>query len=332
MTLNKSRVFITAGVLVGMLLASSTLFSYSVFEQRFKQLMKKAESGNKRAQYKVGVSYMRGTSINFDKQKALLWLKKAAAKGYVKAWYRLGQMHYDPKYGLKNYSLAFKWFAKAARKGHGGSQYYMALLYHKGKGVHKDIDYALVWANRARKNGVSEATRLLAVLNGKNNSTRSTRKQVRSSSPKPRKGRKTRHADVASPGKLDVRHQLVAGGWNEGDSPSDFVPSHSNKCENVNGKIRCTSKRLKETRPEYTADYKIVSLITNFNSKGSFTIKYRRNFIFVLPDDPDDPNPKVALPSTGLEDKVSVLECKMLAKSRIRCYKEDKSVVRFTKK
>ncbi len=275
---------------------------------------------------------MTGTSITFNKKKAMVWFKKAAAKGYVKAWYRLGQLHYEAKYEMRNYSAAHRWFSRAARKNHGVSQYYMALLYQAGRGVQKDLDYALIWANRAKKNGISDATRLITKLNKlTKKQTPTIQKVVRSTAPTPRKSRRKRRGDVAIPRNLGIRKILVSGGWNEGDMPSDYIPSHSNKCENVNSKIRCTSKRLKITRPAYIAHYRIVSLITNFGTKGAFTIKSRRNYLFILPDDPDDPAPTVDMPETGLEKKVSILDCKVLAKTRIRCYKKDKSVIRFTK-
>jgi len=334
MTLNKSRCYswlITIFTIATLFLSFvPEAYTYSVFEGRFEAQMKKANAGDTRAQYKMGVAYMRGTSNNFDKKKAIRWFNKAAAKGYAKAWFRLGQMHYDPKYGMRNYSIAFKWFAKAARKNHGVSQYYMALHYYHGRGVHKDIDYALIWANRAKKNGIGDASRLLKKLNSLARRVTPPVRQVVRSKPKPRVKRPKR-VDVAVPS-LSIRRVLTAGGWNQGNIPSDYVPSSSNKCVKVNTKIRCVSRRLKITRPAYVAHYRIVSLITNFKSRGVFTIKSRRKFLFILPEDPDDPNPNVDMPNTGMEDKIAVLNCKLLAKSHIRCYKADKTVIRFTKK
>ena len=334
MTLYKSRVLksvAATSTLVMLLFSVSMVFSYTVFEQRFKLLQKKAEAGDKRAQYKIGVAYMRGTSTNFDKVKAVKWFMKAAKKGYVKAWFRLGQINFEPRYGIKNYKTAFKWFTKAARKNHGVSQYYLALHYHLGKGVHKDIDYALVWANRAKKSGVSDARALLRKLNNKT-AVSIPVQRVRSSAPKPKKSRKSVRNDVASPRRLNVRRILVAGGWNEGDFPSNYIPSNSNKCIEINTKIRCTSKRLRRTHTDYTASYKLVSLISDFTSNGVFKIQTRYNYLFILPEDPDDPNPKTNMPSTGFSEKISVMNCKMIGKSRIRCHKADKSIIRFTKK
>lgn len=311
---------------------SPNTYSFSVFEERFNALKKKATAGNVRAQYKMGVSYMRGTSNAFDAKKAASWFKKAAAKGYAKAWYRLGQMSYESKYGMRNYTTAFKWFSKAARKNHGVSQYYVALHYHMGRGVKKDDEYALIWATRAKKSGVPDAAKLIPKLKLLVKSSPPVKRITRNTGPKPRKGKRKRVVDVATPKSLDIRGVLTAGGWKQGTSPSNYVPSRNNKCVKVNTKIRCLSKRLKITRPTYVAHYRIVSLITNFKSKGDFTIKYRRNFLFILPDNPDDPNPNINMPNVGMEDKIAVLNCKMLAKAHIRCYRDDKTVVRFTKK
>lgn len=329
--------------------SSSLVFSYTIFDQRNKQLLIKANAGDKRSQYKLGVAYMTGTSVKFNRTKAIQWFKKAAAQSYRKAWFRLGELHYEKRYRMRNYSSAFKWFLKAAEKNHGISQYYVALQYYKGRGVTQKYSKALAWATRARKNGVDEAADLLQKINTNISQTSHAAKPknkpplkpkpqaVPNSTPKSelrlasntdRKPRTASPQDIKG-GKLDVRKLLYVGSWNQNGKPSDYVPSISNQCVNVNKKIRCTSRRIRDRRNRYTADFRIVSLITNFQPKGEFTIRYRKKYVMILRDDPQQ---KIAVPGLGLDDHISKLKCRILGKDQINCQKPDHSVLQFTKK
>ena len=326
--------------------SSSLVFSYTIFDQRNKQLLVKASAGDKRAQYKLGVAYMTGTSVKFNRAKAIQWFKKAAAQSYRKAWYRLGELHYEKRYRMRNYSSSFKWFLKAAEKNHGISQYYVALQYYKGRGVSQKYSKALAWATRARKNGVDEAADLLQKINSNIPPTLAVKPKVKSrvkpkvqpatnSKAKPelkiasKTSRKPQTEGPRKVSKLDVRKLLYVGSWNQNGKPSDYVPSISNQCINLNQKIRCTSRRIRDRRNQYTADFRIVSLITNFQPKGEFTIRYRKKYVMVTRDDPKQ---KIAVPGLGLGDHVLKLKCRILGKDHINCEKPDHSVVQFTKK
>jgi len=155
------RVLLAIMLVSGLVCTSSSVYSYRIFNERINLLLSKAKAGNKRAQYKLGVAYLVGTTVKINRKKALYWIKKSASQKYHKAWFRLGEMHYDKKYRMRNYRKSFKWFLKAAKTDHGISQYYVALHYLKGRGVARRSSNALIWAARAKRNGVTDAANLL---------------------------------------------------------------------------------------------------------------------------------------------------------------------------
>jgi len=299
------------------------VYSYTIFDQRTKQLIIKANAGNKRAQYKLGIAYMSGTSVKYNRDEAMKWLKKSAAQKYHKAWFRLGELHYESKYGLRNYKVSYQWFHKAAASNHGLSQYYLALQLFSGKGVDQQVSKALFWANRAKQNGVAEATGLLLKI--RKNETRlssATKPVLKESNVASRKITKKRARIV------DVRKLLYIGKWNQNGKPSIYMPSASNYCVKVNNKIRCTSKRIRDKNTAYTADFRIVSLITGFKPEGEFMIRYRKKYVLVLRSDPKQ---EEIIPGLGFDEKVLKLQCRVLKSDQIDCYKPDNSIVHFSK-
>ncbi len=322
---NKMSLRFNLPIIVFLLLyaATSSVYSYTIFDQRTKQLISKANTGNKRAQYKLGCAYMIGISVKFDREKAKSWLKKSAAQNYSKAWFRLGELHYKSRYGIRNYAVSYKWFKKAAESNHGLSQYYLAMQLYSGKGVTKRIPSAFKWANRAKKNGIGEATNLLRKINKKRVEIEKIAKPTLKT-----KINIARKNDKKLTRNIDVRKLLYVSKWKHKGIPSDYMPSINNNCVKANEKIRCTSKRIRDKKTDYTADFRIVSLITNFKPKGQFTIRYRKKYVLVLRGDSKEED---KIPGLGYDDKVSKLKCRVMKSKQIECAKPDKSLLRFSK-
>ena len=89
-------------------------------------------------------------------ERAFPLLMKAAEKGHKKAQYRLARC-YDKGHGVEeDNKTAFTWYEKAARQEHAKSQYQMARYYLKGKGgVTPDIEKARKMLKKAVKGGKS---------------------------------------------------------------------------------------------------------------------------------------------------------------------------------
>ena len=127
----------------------ATIFS-SQMEVERKQLLTRAERGDKQAQMWLGASFERGRFGKIDFQKALKWFRKAAAQGDPDAQFCLGQMYEDGQGVQQNYVMAAKWYRKAAEhvpdfNGAGQGRNNLGLLYLNGLGVPKDYVRAYMW-------------------------------------------------------------------------------------------------------------------------------------------------------------------------------------------
>ncbi len=307
---------------------TSSFAADTLYDNRFQEWKKKAASGNARAQYKLGNYYLHGNGVKVDIKKAMFWFKKSAAQGNVKAAYRLGVIYYGNLDGSRNYSRASRWFLKAATKGHAMSQYYLALMYKDGQGVRKDPKRSLRWAKKAASAGVSKAKKLIAA--------HSTGVRL----PDPKTSRVV-HKDVAAPARTARRHPnrhrvatrklLTSHKWSTAEKKVEGVLLALENCITGEKTIRCKSKRMKSNTKDYMADYLVETLFRDFDSSGRFIVKYRLNYLFVMPTDPDDPDPKYYIPAMG-PDKTITMHCQLVGRTRIKCLnKKSNKVIVYTK-
>lgn len=96
-------------------------------------LLKAAEQGDAKAQYKLGVLYKNGQGVPHDFSEAAKWFNKAAEQGYAKAQYNLAILYYNGRGVPKDVSEAKKWLRKAAEQGDVGAMEPLRNLEHKGR-------------------------------------------------------------------------------------------------------------------------------------------------------------------------------------------------------
>lgn len=95
-----------------------------------------------------------------NRNKARLWLHKAAAQGNQKAQYMLGKRYaQDAKY-----SKAFTWLHRAAKNGNTDAQYLVGTMYFLGKGTEKNKVRALASLIRARDGGNNQANSVIETI------------------------------------------------------------------------------------------------------------------------------------------------------------------------
>jgi TPR repeat protein len=86
---------------------------------RLDKLEAQATTGDRDAQYQLGLSYHSGSNgYKFNRQKAMQWLSQAAKQGHSDAQYSLGLLHSNNHATPKSQSLAKKWLKAAAKQGH----------------------------------------------------------------------------------------------------------------------------------------------------------------------------------------------------------------------
>lgn len=139
-------------------------FESGDYTAAFKLLSPLAQSGNARAQNKLGVMYYTGRGVAQDNSKAIQWHRKAAEQGLADAQCRLGAM-YDYGHGApQDYAEAAKWLKKSAEQGHAEAQHNLALMLEGGRGVPQDYTTAVKWYKKSAEQGHAEAQYNLALM------------------------------------------------------------------------------------------------------------------------------------------------------------------------
>jgi hypothetical protein len=307
-----------------------------LFDKRIERWKKQANNGDKRAQYWLGDYQLKNGNIS----AAVSWLEKSAKQGYLKAAYKLGTIYYKKR----KYGLAYRWFLKAAHKHYPPAQYYIGKLYFKGQGTRRDMGRALYWAKRAESNDYLMAKHLIDEIESRMGKKKKPAKTAAKSTPKPKKPIR-----VASSTKVRLKQapkkpkaplpprvwntkQIVASGyWMLNKKPAEHMPSSVNKCEIKNNDLECISERLYSRNDVAKVDYSVKSTFSNFKPNGSFEIVHQKNIIFVLPDDPDDPDPDGNIPRAGWEKTKHKLRCKVRSLKTIECRTQNLQVERYSK-
>jgi len=80
-------------------------------------LVKKAQAGDAKAQYDLGLCYVRADGVTKDNNEFLRWLRKSAEQGYAPAQCNLGRCYYYAMGIRKDEIEAVKWLTKAADQG-----------------------------------------------------------------------------------------------------------------------------------------------------------------------------------------------------------------------
>ena len=126
--------------------------AYGVESSLFSELKARAEKGDAKAQYNLGLMYEKGQRVTQDYAQAIKWYRKAAGQGYAQAQNNFGEMYRLGQGVTQNYNKAVKWYRKAAKQGYALAQYNLGLMNHHGLGVTQnyykevfDYDKAVNW-------------------------------------------------------------------------------------------------------------------------------------------------------------------------------------------
>jgi TPR repeat protein len=97
-------------------------------EEAAQWYLKAAEQSHPRAQYNLGIMYLKGLGVPRDKELFRLWMSKAANLGDSGAQYEFGMREHrlsldsDSEVALELKIEAYKWLLLAASQGYAGSQ------------------------------------------------------------------------------------------------------------------------------------------------------------------------------------------------------------------
>jgi len=133
-----------------------------------------AESGDQMMQCMLGLFYRRGIGLEQDCNKAIAWLKKAAAQGYCEAQFELGRIYRSGERGVSaSVEEAGEWYEKAA------AQQMFDAMYNRGRlsefgvavsihlGAEADYKKTIEWYEKAAAHGSKLAQKRLKILKSK---------------------------------------------------------------------------------------------------------------------------------------------------------------------
>ena len=124
-----------------------------------------AEAGEPRAQYSLGLTYLRGDGgVERNAALAEKWADKSAEQGNPDAECLMGLLLMGANGRRKDSKAALDWYLRAAERGHSHAQYTIGWMMVNGEGVPVDRARALPWLRKARDQGNDDAADLLRKL------------------------------------------------------------------------------------------------------------------------------------------------------------------------
>jgi len=153
----------------------------------FSGLLKKAETGDPDAQFRIALAYESGVEIERDLNEAAGWYRKAADHGNPAAQNNLGSMYLRGLGVTQSDSDAVKWFTRAAVEGFPAVQNNLGLMYARGKGVLQNDAVAVTWYRKAAARHYAPAESNLGFMYLQGRGVPADTKRLRNCSAKPPK-------------------------------------------------------------------------------------------------------------------------------------------------
>jgi TPR repeat protein len=138
---------------------SAPLAANEMWEALFKDQLENARSGDAEAQYEVGIMYLKGQGVEQDRDKAVEWLKSAAASGNEQADSKLAR--------IEEQESKFNELKGQAKRGDLEAQYELAMMYLKGRGVEADGKTALRYLQDGADKGDEKSITRLGIVSFK---------------------------------------------------------------------------------------------------------------------------------------------------------------------
>ena len=127
-------------------------------------LQAKADTGDKEAQWQVGMCYASGKGVPSDEAQAFAWWKKSAGQGYAEAQYWLGRIYQYDGVVDRSDEIAYEWYRKAADQGHPAAQRRVGRCFYDGKGIEQDYEEAYEWFEKAAKGNDLQAMVMMGAM------------------------------------------------------------------------------------------------------------------------------------------------------------------------
>ena len=128
------------------------------FTQAVEKFREAADSGDLGAQYDLGLAYDSGNGVKQDTRQALIWITKAAEKGYSPAQNMLGYWLLTGHHGItRDIDKGIDWCLKAAEQNNSIAENNLSYTYGKFSATHRDVKKYVYWLRRAAEDGNTDA-------------------------------------------------------------------------------------------------------------------------------------------------------------------------------
>lgn len=115
------------------------------YDKAFMYLKAAAERGYRIAQNNLGVLYLHGLGVPENAETAAYWYRLSAEQGDQVAQTNLGVLYREGTGVPQSMEIAFQWFELAARTRDWYAQFNMGYMYLNGFGVERNTDLAYDW-------------------------------------------------------------------------------------------------------------------------------------------------------------------------------------------
>lgn len=125
------------------------LFSQGQVQQALPVLTSLAEAGYPPAQFRLGMMFAEGFSIQQNWNQAALWFERAAQQNHVGAQWTLARLYRTGLGVRQSDTLALRWYQALAEQGFAPAQHQVGMMYRGGVGASLSLEQAEHWLRRA---------------------------------------------------------------------------------------------------------------------------------------------------------------------------------------
>jgi TPR repeat protein len=124
----------------------------------FADILSKAKSGNREAQFELATLYTDGRLVPRDDAAVRDWMLKSAEQGYAPAQEAMGRIYLKTRGSVaSDYGEADRWLRQAAMQGDAEAQFWLGTGYEQGWFGGSDYQEALKWLRMAAEHGLPDA-------------------------------------------------------------------------------------------------------------------------------------------------------------------------------
>ena len=144
------------GLMLSLALAVATAISALAAGDKFdlEALTKKAQEGDRQAQYDLGMVYYSGKyEIPRNVELGAEWFLKSAKQGHTEAQFATGRCYFYGRGVPRDRVVGAEWYHQAAMKDHIQATYELGDCYFIGEGVKRDHAESLKWFSKSAAQG-----------------------------------------------------------------------------------------------------------------------------------------------------------------------------------